>query len=251
MNAGAIIVSGAVGAGVVYVWIWRRYRYLSAHWRHQRDMDKAERVLRELREAASAPIARHIAGTGDAALVATLEAVRADEGALVAAGFTLLGDVVCQRAGGKAMITRWLADPSGTTCAELGLRGEGNVWLVLHSASGDNVYATHREQYPGSLARPPFVHHRYVPPERSLAELIRHHAEAARHDDAASIATLADVVAQLERTSSRTLAWRNAEPPDALLDADLRGLLGANYDRIGKLWVHKLRDELPRATARY
>jgi hypothetical protein len=158
----------------------------------------------------------------------------------------LLGDTIATTDAGKARISRWLVDASGRIGAALGIVGEGNVWVSLNSSAGEDVFATTRALNTARLADPPFLHRLVLPPELSLAELIRRHA-AFRVDAADRIATLAD----LERTSSRTLAWRNAEPPDALLDADLRALLGANYDRIGKLWAHKLRDELPRATARY
>ena len=64
------------------------------------------------------------------------------------------------------------------------------------------------------------------------------------------IATCDDLIAELVEVRARIARWREAQPPDALLDADLRSVLGAQYARSGKWWARRLRDDLPRAEVR-
>ena len=244
--SGGVLIGFAVGAGVIYVWIWQRFRYVSAHWKRRSAITKGENALREAIANANHPTTYRVAGEADAALVATLEAARGDERALIAAGFAVLGDVVDES------VSRWFVDATGRTCAALKISGDGNTWITLHSATADDVYTTVRVAHGAALARPPFVHREVLPLNASLADMIRHHAAFAKLEDQDGqierVATIADVVAKLERTSSRMLAWRIAQPPDALLDADLRALVG---EAQAKFWARRLREQLPRASVRH
>ena len=101
------------------------------------------------------------------------------------------------------------------------------------------------------LAEPPFVRRQTLAADVPHAQLVAEH-RAFVGDNATlhSIATPVELIAELLRMRSRIVEWRNAQPPDELLDADLRNVLGDVYERSGKIWARRLRDRLPEATLR-
>ncbi len=85
------------------------------------------------------------------------------------------------------------------------------------------------------------------------AQLVAEH-RAFAHDDPARtwtrVASRDDLLGALAAAHADTARWRRAQPPDELLDADLRGTLGTQYAKLGKIWARRLRDPLPEATLR-
>jgi hypothetical protein len=67
---------------------------------------------------------------------------------------------------------------------------------------------------------------------------------------ATRVATPDELIAALRANHAKMIAWRHAQPPDALLEHDLRAMLGANYDRQGPRLLARMTDKLPRATLR-
>src|SRR5580704_3185980 len=131
-----LVVSGAVGAGVLYVWVWRRFAFIRARRQgHQRE-DEFERKLRAARAGLSGPNPWRVATDSDDALVGLLELAHTDERALEAAGFTRLGDLVGE-ASTIATPLRAYVDRATTTCAFLTPNSDGVVRLALRSFAAD------------------------------------------------------------------------------------------------------------------
>jgi hypothetical protein len=237
-----LLVGLAVGAGVFYVWIWRRWRFIGAY----RNRQAFERAVREARESASGPSPYRIATNEP--LLDELRRAESHQSELVALGYRVLGDIVMLKDGAAVMATRMFVSADGATVGGLSVTAKSarGVLVAVSSYTGEKQISTRRGQVP-SLAVPPFVQITSLPPATPIRELVAaHHAPA----DARRVETLEDMLARLAELRERTLAWRASLSPDELLDADLRGLLGKQYETTGKLWAARLRDKLPQATAR-
>jgi len=242
----AAILVGAVTSAAMSLFVVLRRRAA---------VKSAVMVVREGREDASARARyREIAAGDEHAELMT--GFKADGFELEPLGFRLLGDLVAERADGspRAVARCWL-DDKGTTFAYLvvNLRWRDMPTLTLESQTSTEALLTMRTTA-AELAKPPFVHRQTVDPLVGHAELItRHRAFVRRHDARESlvqVASLDELRDAITRSNARTVAWRRAQEPDALLDADLRGLLGRGYARHGAAWAKVLRASLPRATVR-
>ncbi len=245
-----VIVGGAVGAVTLYLWGWRRFKYVRARWQHHQRADEFERALREAREDMTGDNPFRAPGDADGELVALLVASAGDQRALVEHGFKPLGDMVVQIAERPATAAlRAFVDEAGTTCAVVGVtrRAPEIATLTFSSYAGDEVFATRRGKQ-RSLAEPPTMHRQALdlPPDQLLAR----HRTFARLDGAARIATRDELIAQLAKARANAARWRDVQPPDELLDADLRAVLGDLYPKVGKAWARRLRGKLPQATLR-
>ncbi len=246
--AAAPIIALALGTSVV-VGVWRRISYnLRSHAR----ADKFERELRSARDQMTIETPWRAATEADRELVARLDLVAADQAALEACGFTVAGDLVGMGANRVAiLVVRALVDPTGTICASASVaRGSDKTSIGLASFSPDDMLSTQRGRQ-ARLAEPPFVRRQTLAADVTHEQLVAKH-RAVAGDDAAldRIASHHDLIAELLRIRARVIDWRNAQPPDELLDADLRNVLGDVYERSGKIWAHRLRDRLPEATLR-
>jgi len=251
-----VIIGGLVSAGIAYVWGWRRIRYLAAHWRAQTRRDEFERTFREVRETLTGESPFRAATADDAALVALLDAAKPDEDALAACGFTLLGDIVVQStARPPSEVMRAFVDADHTTCAVLvATRKRPEVVRLLLQSYGDGAtFATTRGPQ-ASFAAPPFAHRNVLAADLPHAQLVAGHRAFAHAGDAAKsfvrIATRDDLLAAQVTARASIARWRLAQPPDELLDADLRAMLGEHYAKLGKIWARRMRDPLPEATVR-
>lgn len=242
------LVGIAVGAAVFYVWIWRRFRGVGAWWKRAEQMKKLEQALRDARDSAEGPSPYRIATASDGELLALLRIADSHREALEAFGFRALGELIVERRGEAVMVSRMLASGDGLTLAGLSVtvKNPTRVYVALSSYTGERQHGTTRGEVQ-SLARPPFVTITSLGLDTPIAKLVAGHQAP---QDARVIATIDDVVARLVELRERTVAWRAAQPPDELLEADLRALLGKAYDRGGKLWAEKLRDKLPEARLR-
>jgi hypothetical protein len=169
---------------------------------------------------------------------------------LIAAGFTELGGVVACGGDKLEAYARAFVDRAGTIGALAAVqRASATTSLSLVSGGRSDWCVTVAP--PGMrLADPPFVHVERHPAGTRVAELAARHRVFARIDDPArGLVRVGDrdgFVAELNRSNAAAVAWRDAQPADALLDADLHAVWGDRSDA----WAHRFRAEPPRAIAR-
>jgi hypothetical protein len=244
------IVSAAVGLGVIYVWS-RRLRGVHAHWRYRNSAEHFEREFHRARERRADRRYRVATATDDTVRARRHEANR-DAEALVAAGFREIGDIVTYYLGEAPTVwMRAFVDAEATTCAIVSV-GEDHqgAWPWLASFRGDDRIVTLRGSAVG-LARPPSSRFDRKPTTATIDELLRSHRASIHADDGnhwQRIDTRDELIARLHRDDELATAWRDAQPPDDLLDADLRALLDTRYEQHGAAWANRLRAEPPRAT---
>jgi hypothetical protein len=164
------------------------------------------------------------------------------------AGFTMLGDYVEEspvRDGGMPM--RWFVDARGTTfgwMAPFDVKGKREIVIVLMSHELASQTITSRAPKASALSRPPFVKVQHVDGASSFAETLAAHRAAAQLDEDTRgfvpVRTFEQLSHELERMRGKVIAWREGQPRDELLDADLRSLLGAQYRRLGKAMLRRL-----------
>ena len=203
----------------------------------------------ELRAQALRAISYRPVGPGDEALTANLGALAAVTREAEQLGLTMLGDLVEEGSVRKATTAmRWFHDASGTVfgwMAPIPAGGSTVVVVALRSDDEETQASTTRVSPHGALAPPPFVRLQLVPLPTSLAEtLAKHRAFAGTNDPARTfrrVTTLAELGAEIARTRAKVSAWRTAQPADQLLDADLRGVLGAQYAKLGAAMTRRLR----------
>lgn len=246
-----ILIGSAVGTFGVYFWSWRRAR--AARVQERTSTSEFERTLRRARDnfavaRYSVPLDRH------AALVALLAATNADCETLLAAGFKPLGDVVIDGVDhDSTMIVRALISADGTTIALLSVprHATSRVMLGFTSHSPDEMFSTRRGPLP-SLAEPAFAHRQTLAGDLPISELIARHREFTRAARSAfiQIGNRTELIAELHRAREQIVRWRNDQPSDVLLEADLQAVLGESYEHFGPLWMHRLRGRLPQATLR-
>ncbi len=170
---------------------------------------------------------------------------------VLAAGFTELGDVAYDSGARYAGVyMRTFVDAARTTVVLVGVMSQSSAH---HSARGADRYVSSRHAG-GHLAEPPFLHGQWYPNARKTAELVAWHRELLRVNAAdRDLVVIADVdalVTELVRAYGRMMAWRDSQPPEMLLDADVRAMLGDRYERLGARTVRWCRARPPRATAR-
>jgi hypothetical protein len=100
----------------------------------------------------------------------------------------------------------------------------------------------------GSVAAPPFTHREDLPTSRTVAGVIAQHRERVTSAKGLlRVTTLGELQTELQRIRATTIAWRQTQSPGALLDKDLRSLLGARYDKLGARLAKRLAVEIPQA----
>lgn len=198
--------------------------------------------IRELREHAMQPLTYR--STANPALdeldALTREAERA--------GFSMLGDFVEEssvRESGMPM--RWFVDSRGTTfgwMAPFDVAGRRELVIVLMSHELATQTITSRAPKASALSRPPFVQVQHVALGTSFADTVAQHRELAQLDDDTRgfvpVKTFEQLGHELDRMRSKVIAWREAQAREELLDADLRSLLGAQYERLGPAMRRRL-----------
>lgn len=190
--------------------------------------------IRELRQHALHRISYSPAG-GE--LAEDLAAATAEANDL---GFTILGDYI-EESPVRTTPTpmRWFVDARGTTfgwMAPFEVRGERTIVLVLMSHELATQTITSRAPAASSLTRPPFVAIHHVPTTASFADTVTKHRQFARLDDDTRgfvpVHTFDQLRHELERMRAKAIAWRETQPSDELLEADLRSLLGKQYGKL-------------------
>lgn len=232
---------------------------LWAFWRRRRRIRRLERGIREWRQMLSDQIRCRPVEAADRDTQSLLRATDADVKELCARGFAVIGDMVRQPRDQPALaVMRVLVDDVGTTYAFVivSLEKPGPPVLDVESYSEDAEWSTMRgTARPSGPALGAFAHRQLVAPAAGLGALLEKHRAFAGLDapDAPVFircTTLAELVTELERAHDRTVQWRAAQPSEALLDADLRGILGASYEAAGSWWRRRLTAPLPKARMR-
>ncbi|MBV8760359.1 MAG: hypothetical protein JO257_23910 [Deltaproteobacteria bacterium] len=123
----------------------------------------------------------------------------------------------------------------------------GHPMMRLYSSDGDRIWLT-QVTFRRSLtvAGAPFVHPTWVTYGKGHLYALAAHRR--RHlGTLQSMRTQADVCTWMTDTANRIAAWRDTQTPDALLEWDLRQMLGGRYDRDAPVIARHLQIELPTA----
>jgi hypothetical protein len=248
------IAAVAVGAGTLYVWGWRRFRLLRAHWRYRQQRDAFVHQMRRIRDELPRYCYRS-ASEHDRELLALRGELDHEASQLSGCEFVELGDVVTALGDEPMALMRTFVDPSGTALAivYIGRERAKGSWLRLDSYTDTERFTTWFRGV-SQLAIPSYAQEQTLAPGSPIGELVRRHRTFARMDEpdrgCTRIASKNDVLAVQTKFLAKMLAWRAAQPPEELVDADLRAALGNDYSRLGKQFAHRLRDKLPPAVAR-
>jgi hypothetical protein len=164
------------------------------------------------------------------------------------AGFTLLGDFIeASPVSTSGMAMRWFVDARGTTfgwMAPFEVKGKREILFVLMSHGLASQTITSRAPKASTLSRPPFVQVQHVELTTKFKDMVVKHREIANLDDESRgfvpIKTFEQLDHELARMRSKVIQWRESQPKDELLDADLRSLLGAQYRRLGSAMRRRL-----------
>jgi hypothetical protein len=174
---------------------------------------------------------------------------------LRAAGFTELGDIAFGTDGAADVYARVFADAARTTAALIAVSGRPPhpTMLQLFSHRRDDYYITQRAR--GShIATPPFEHIERCAYSTAMTAVLARHRELVPADVAdqelVQLADLGAVIAELARRHGAIMAWRDAQPVEAMLDADLRAMFGARYAKLTPKQAQRFRAAPPKATVR-
>lgn len=211
------------------------------------------REIAKLRDQIGRQIDFRVPTDADVEVVAQVRArIDAAAAKLDLRGFTLLGEFVSQPARcPPLLVTRVWADDRKTTHVLVGARvGDRSPAIVtIASVTGELEIGTAIGTHVRTLAPPPFAQRQTVPADLPFVEVLaRHRAFAA--GDLVVIESFDHFLRELQRFHNKHLAWRESQPPLALLDADVRNLLGPGYDQHGKAVVMRMLPRLPTATLR-
>ncbi len=243
-----VFIASLVFCGATFYWFLRRNPPRRAQPTGRDFHALFERKFRETRARRDGMRFRAATGADKAVRSLRRDGDRA-AAALVALGYRELGEIVAQHLTEAPRTSmRTFIDSAGTTPAGVVVGGTTvRVWFA--SLRGDERFMTMHGDSAG-LATRPAVHVSLHPATTVVAELHRAHVASVRLDEPGWVEakTRDELAAQMNRDNELTLAWRTTQPPDDLLDADLRAMLGKAYERLGPSWVHRLRDEPPRAT---
>lgn len=223
----ALSMLGAAGAARV----WLRHR-------HAHDVAVS---YREFRAAALTPAVYAAAGAGESAARVDPRATR------IPPGTRALGDITRTRAQDRETL-RYFLDDAGTTWGAVGtLRGA--AIMHLWSTDDDRVWLTQATFRRGAqVAAAPFVQPAWVSNAKGhLHALAAHRKRIPRAVSLRQLNTQADVCGWLADHTHRVAAWRDTQAPNALLEWDLRQLLGARYDHDASVVARHLAIELPTA----
>lgn len=143
---------------------------------------------------------------------------------------------------------RWFVDKAGTTfgwMAPFSADGTEHVVVVLMSHELDRQTITARQPPSSMLTRPPFVSLQQVVVDTTIEDTLARHRDHAGLADAdrsfVPVHSFDEVRHEVARMRDKVIAWRKQQPADELLEADLRSLLGAQYDRLAGPLRRRLR----------
>lgn len=148
---------------------------------------------------------------------------------------------------GRRILMPYQIDDSGTVVA---LRS-GASHLYLFTTTGTIVFETNRNAL-GMPQSAPDVHAERCQPGATDPEVFAAHRARIAKTGATPIPirTIDELATFQTELSERTARWRATQDREALLEADLRSILGPRYARMGKRINAKLGSLIPRATLR-
>lgn len=221
---------------------------LVAFVRDRKRMADLEDKIREIRAALAAHFPYRLPTKADADLVALLKNVHAN--AMAQDGFTLLGDLIMQVAGGQPIsIMRAFVDAYGTTIVYVSAYPQhpGVTYVLLESYTADAEYITHVGNPVRASA--PFSHQQSVQGPLHIRQIHALH-RGFLGGTLAVIASLDDLLRALRANHALFVSWRESLSPDELLEIDLKTVLGDQYPILGPGWKRRLALRLPAATLR-
>ena len=226
---GAAFLALLFVALTVMVRIWRRNK-----------LRRLERDIRAARaDAARSPDYRALAAREHDTLRCELDDPAEK---LKRAGFVFLGDLVDDS--DPPRVTRWFLDGDPTIIASISMIDAHygrtpSITLSSVTANG-SVLSTQRGPTVRRLAAPPFVRRLDVGPDTSISRLLELHRRGRGQTRCVAFATLDDVVRVIAQTAARTVEWRASQLPDALLEADLRSVLGLAFQRLHRSFAARI-----------
>jgi len=224
---------------------------VSTLFRRQKALKSLEDNIRKLRTLAVRAVSYRPLGDGDDEARKILSGLDKGTDELKQLGCTILGDYIEESIAVK-LPTRWFVDADHTTFGwiamaptPLGLR---DVAMMMTGGERAAITLCTPRAAPG-LTQPPHVDRVVREGFLDLKAALAEHA-ARKPADAKKIASIDDAFAVVEDVRARTATWREAQPSDALLDQDLRSVLGRHYEKLGKSLAKRLASDLPEARVR-
>src|SRR5450432_3116781 len=207
------LMVGSIAAGAVV----RRIRARTRDQRTLQTFEPFEQSVRRLRSQFDLAHPFRAATPADARLVARLSAARTHQEALVACGFSVLGDIVTVDAENTGVgVMRAFVDRERTTCAfvAVGLSDPPPTMLQLSSYATGEIFGTRLGRLV-SIAEPPTVHRQAVAAELSHRDALAKHLEltATSSSPLIRITTLDELLVQVDRGRAETVRWRDGQPP--------------------------------------
>ncbi|HEX6589596.1 MAG TPA: hypothetical protein VF039_11270 [Longimicrobiales bacterium] len=202
--------------------------------RQAEGLEQVARGIRDLRTRSKVvPTMNRVAteGSGVPAQFAPIQAELERE------GLRMLGDVEeLNLDGSVAGRLRWFASNDGTIWGWFGLaNGVVPVMLMLSEDAGRGFTATIRSPHAPSTVSPETVRELRLRWEEGLdAALDGQRAAVTAMAAPVRVTDLDGAIASLHRLKEHTNAWRTQQDPDALLEADVRNIVGDRYDELGE-----------------
>ena len=150
-------------------------------------------------------------------------------------GLRTLGDVEERStAGDVAGLLRWFASESGEVFGWFGVTEEGPAMLLISEGEGSGFVATLSSPHAPSTVVPGTVKESRLRWEAGLeAALTEHRSNCPTTIDLVRVETLEAGLSSLRRLKAHVADWRSKQDPEGLLEADVRSILGDDFDNLG------------------
>lgn len=204
------------------------------------------RVIRSLRKALVEDLTYRTPTLEDTALVLRLDEKRVLRDQLKALGFERVGDLVLLLPGDEvhAAIRVFIAADKKTIAYVAAVT---TTVVAFESFYDTHEIVTSYTKVDAYIEAGPTSRRQFIPLRVPIAEAYRQHQRFAAHATV-TFSTLDEAQAAMRDAHLRLVRWREEQPPAALLEADLRLLLGHKYALYG-WWLKKRIPDVPRATA--
>jgi hypothetical protein len=219
------VLAGLAAVGAI--WLWQRYQYRAACQKVARSI--ALMRQRSLRKTYYVPVDTR--DPRDSKAQHVFADVTRD---LERAGLKVLGDLLEQNDDGTiAGMVRWFRSQDGSVCGWFGIATHTPVMLLFSESAAGDYFMTGRGTPGPALARPPNVQREIVRWGDGAAAALQQHLAlvGAQAHQLRRVETADDATALLARLRETTARWRAAQPQAALLEQDLRAILGDRHEQ--------------------